>query len=340
MVDLKNIGFYTLYDERAKNSSDHSQMKRCEMIITEYCNFRCAYCRKLNPIVWEGSSVKQSPLYEIKAGIDYWCENYPVENIRFSGGEPTLHKDIKNIIKYCKQKGIKRIAVSSNGSNKLFLYKELIDLGCNDLSISLDGCCAEDVNFMAGGIKGAFDVIVENIKELSKLTYVTVGIVLTPDNIQKTIDTISFADELGVSDIRVIPSAQYNKPIEALGLVKNDILDRHPILKYRVNSFKRGEHVRGLRPTDSPMCGLVLDDSIIVGKYHFPCVIAFREHCDPIGKIGPNMRAERKQWMLNHNCLKDPICNTMCLDVCREYNNKFKNYHPELWSEYANQQRT
>ena len=45
--NLKNIGFYTLSDERAANVSDTSQMKRCEMIITEYCNFKCPYCRGL-----------------------------------------------------------------------------------------------------------------------------------------------------------------------------------------------------------------------------------------------------------------------------------------------------
>lgn len=331
MEDIKNIGFYTLSDERVKNTSTTSQMKRCEMIITEYCNFRCAYCRQLNPITFGDRKIKQMSLEEIKTAIDYWCEGQPVENIRFSGGEPTLHKDIKSIVTYAKSKGINRVAISTNGSNKLDLYKELIDLGVNDYSISLDGCCAEDVNFMAGGIKGAFDVVTSSIRELSKLTYVTVGIVLTPDNIQKTIDIINFADGLGVTDIRVIPAAQYNKPIEALGQVSKDILDRHPILKYRVNSFKNGNHVRGLCHTDSPTCGLVLDDSVIAGGYHFPCVIAYREHAAPIGKVGPNMRQERKDWMLNHNSLADPICSVMDLDVCREFNNKFREYHPEFF---------
>lgn len=38
-MDLKQIGFYSLSDERAAHSCETSQMKRCEMIITEYCNF-------------------------------------------------------------------------------------------------------------------------------------------------------------------------------------------------------------------------------------------------------------------------------------------------------------
>lgn len=327
MEDLKEIGFYTLSNDRVYNTSSSSQMKRCEMIITEYCNFRCSYCRKLNPIIYGYRKIKQLSFSEIIKNINFWCEGQSLENIRFSGGEPTLHSHIKDIISYSKTCGIKRIAISTNGSNKIALYRELIRLGVNDISISLDACCASDGDHMAGGIKGAWDIVVKNIIELSKLTYVTVGIVLTPDNIQNTIDIIYFADSLGVSDIRVIPSAQYNRKLEDLGRVSLSVLERHPILKYRVDNFKNGEHVRGLSDTDSNHCALVLDDSIIAGDYHFPCVIYMREHGDPIGKVGPNMRAERKSWMINHDTYCDNICKSNCLDICKNYNNKYREYH-------------
>jgi molybdenum cofactor biosynthesis enzyme MoaA len=332
MEELKNIGFYTMSNDRVRNASDSSQMKRCEMIITEYCNFRCPYCRKFDSSVWNNSNIKQMSFDAIKRGIDFWCTGQPVENIRFSGGEPTLHKHIREIVSYASNNGIKRIAISTNGSNKFSLYKELINLGVNDFSISLDGCCAEDVEFMSGGIKGSFEIICDNIERLSKLTYVTVGIVLTQHNIQHTVDIINFADTLGVSDIRVIPSAQYNKPAEGLAIIKDDVLNRHPILKYRTQAFKNGSHVRGLTEHHSPICGLVLDDSVIVGDKHYPCIIAFREHCNPIGLVGHNMRAERKEWMLNHNSLEDPICNKNCLDVCSQYNLLFRSFHPEFFS--------
>jgi molybdenum cofactor biosynthesis enzyme MoaA len=207
---LENIGFYTLSDERAANVSDVSQMKRCEMIITEYCNFKCPYCRGLKSEIYGDRKFKQLSLDEIKRNIDYWCEGEPLENIRFSGGEPTLHKDIVEIIAYAKSKGIKRIAISTNGSNKFSLYKKLIEAGANDFSISLDACCAEDGDKMSGGVKGSWGTVIENIRKISKETYVTVGVVLTPDNIDKTIDTIRFAHDLGVSDIRIISAASGN----------------------------------------------------------------------------------------------------------------------------------
>lgn len=325
MQDLKDIGFYTLSDERVLNTSEFSQMKRCELIITEYCNFKCPYCRGLRDDIYGSRRTKQLSLKEIKDCIAIWCEGpEPLENIRFSGGEPTLHQHIVEVIRFSKDMGIKRIAISTNGSNKLELYQRLVHEGCNDFSISLDACCAEDVDKMAGGVKGAFKIISDNIREISKIAYVTVGVVLTPENVQKTIDTIVFADSLGVSDIRIISAAQWNEPIEALGNVPSELLEKYPILKYRVNHFKEGVNVRGMKETDSKKCALLHDDSVVAGDYHFPCVIYMREGGDPIGKVSRTMRRDRHKWLESHDCYADDICRNNCLDVCIDYNNKYQ----------------
>lgn len=322
--ELKNIGFYTLSNERAANASETSQMKRCELIITEYCNFKCPYCRGLKAEIYGERQIKELALSEIKQNIDFWCENEPLENIRFSGGEPTLHKNIVEIVAYAKEKGISRIAISTNGSNKIELYQQLVDAGCNDFSISLDACCADDGDKMAGGINGSWDKVIKNIELISKMTYVTVGVVLTPENIDNTIETIRFAHKLGVADIRIISAAQWNEPIPRLNEVESEIIDAHPILKYRIKHFAEGRNVRGMVETDSKTCGLVLDDSVIAGDFHFPCVIYMREKGEPVGRVSKNMRAERAEWHKTHNCFEDDICRKNCLDVCIDYNNKFK----------------
>jgi molybdenum cofactor biosynthesis enzyme MoaA len=329
-MKLEEIGFYSLSDERAKNTNIDSQMKRTELIITEYCNFSCSYCRGLKDEIYGNRKSKQLSLDEIKKIIDYWCENQPLENIRFSGGEPTLHKDIIEIVRYVKNKGINRIAISTNGSNKLELYKKLIIAGVNDFSISLDACCAEDGDKLAGNVKGSWNIVVDNIRELSKLTYVTVGIVLFEDNIDKTIETIKFADELGVSDIRIISSAQFNKAIPKLNEISEEIKNKYPILRYRINNFANGLNVRGLDENDCKRCALVLDDSVIAGDFHYPCVIAMREGSEPIGKVGPNMRQERFEWFKNQDVTKNEICKKNCLDVCRDFNNIVRELNDNL----------
>ena len=129
-----------------------------------------------------------------------------------------------------------------------------------------------------------------------------------------------YADELGVSDIRVIPSAQYNKALEQLADLPEDVLDKYPILKYRIANIQNNVPTRGLKETDCQKCWLGLDDMAVAGGYHFPCIIHLREGGDPIGKVTSNIRQDRLNWIKQHNALKDPICSKNCLDVCRQYN--------------------
>lgn len=321
-MKLEDIGFYTLSDNRAENTSINSQMMRCEMIINEYCNFKCPYCKGLASQVFDGRKRKELTLDEIKRNIDLWCGNKPLKNIRFSGGEPTYHKNIVEAVRHAKGRGVERIAISTNGSNTKAMYKKLLVAGCNDFSISLDAADSITGDKMAGNIKGAWGRVVSNIEYLSKLTYVTVGVVLEPGNIAKFIDIVNFASNLGVADIRVIPSAQWNKPLAALSTISNDVLDKHPILKYRVGNFIAGKRIRGLTTVDARSCPLVLDDSVIAGNYHYPCVIYMREQGEPIGKAGVGMRQKRLEWFEKTDTHSDPICKANCLDVCVDFNKK------------------
>ncbi len=321
-MKLEQIGFYTLSDERANNTSDKSQMKRCEMIINEQCNFKCPYCKGLGEEVFQDRVKKQLSLEEMKRNIDIWCENEPLENIRFSGGEPTLHKNIVEIVTYAKSKGIDRIAISTNGFSNKKMYDKLIEAGCNDFSISLDAADAPTGDMMAGNIKGAWEKVIENIAYISSKTYVTTGVVLEPSNVTRFIDIVKFASSLGVSDIRVIPSAQWNQPLEELSDIPKELLEKHPILKYRVGNFLVGKKIRGLSEDSAKSCPLALDDSVIAGGNHYPCVIYMREQGRPIGEVCDNMRQVRRKWYETTNPHDDPICKKNCLDVCVDYNKK------------------
>jgi uncharacterized Fe-S cluster-containing radical SAM superfamily protein len=313
---LEDIGFYTLSDSRALQSSEHSPLWRCELILTDSCNFRCTYCRGLRNDI-----SGKMPFETALSTVRQWIKE-GLQNVRFSGGEPTLYARLNALISECKNAGVKRIAVSTNGSALQEKYLELIKSGANDFSVSLDACCSSVADRMSGGINGAWFKVVENIKCLSSQVYTTVGIVVNDENIDKCLDTILFSDTLGVSDIRVIPSAQFNKILFVLEGLSDFVLSKYPILKYRVSNIRNGRHVRGLRKSDCGRCRLVLDDMAIAGRYHFPCIIYMREQGDAIGKVSPNMREERKEWSENHDCFSDPICSKNCLDVCIDFNNK------------------
>lgn len=326
-MKLEDIGFYTLSDERAKTSCSSSPLMRNELIITALCNFTCSYCRGTDMNGEQG----HMPLDDVKRVVDVWAEN-DIRNIRFSGGEPTMHPDLKEIISYTKSvcKNIENIALSTNGSRSTRYYDELVVLGVNDFSISLDACCAEVGDSMAGGKTGVWHRIVKNIKHLSKKVYVTVGVVIDHENYEGMRDTILFAHSLGVADIRLISTAQWNDPAIFNGLdLPQNLLDAHPIMNYRLQNFRNNRNVRGMSKRDFPRCALALDDIIAKGDYHYKCVIHMREGGEPIGKIGPNIRKEREHFFRNHNTYLDPVCRGNCLDVCVDYNNRWAKFHKE-----------
>lgn len=315
-MKLEDIGFYTLSDYRAAHATHLTPLWRCELLVTQQCNFNCPYCRKL-----KGNELDYDMACDI---LNLWALD-SVKNIRFSGGEPTLWGPLIPTVKHAKLLGIERIALSTNGSAESGYYDKLIEAGVDDFSISLDACCASLGDIMAGK-KGQFGRVTKAIRYLSstRKQYVTVGVVLTEKNIQTVKEIIDFAHSLGVSDIRVIPAAQYGKQIPDVG-VKHKMA--YPILKYRIENMENGKSVRGLKLTDNHKCPLVLDDMAIWGGHHYPCIIYLRERGLPIGSVGPNMRQQRSNWYKQHDCYKDSICKNNCLDVCVCYNNKHKSYN-------------
>lgn len=323
MDKLENIGFYTLSDERAANASVKSSLWRCELLITSNCNFKCPYCRGT-------SSDANITFGEAKRVVDLWCDNN-LQNIRFSGGEPTCVDWLPELIEYTSNKGVKRIAISTNGSAPTEYYKDLFNRGCSDFSISLDACCSSFGDKMSG-VKGVWPLVVENIKELSKISYVTIGCVFDEKNIEQSVDTIKLAHSLGVKDIRILTAAQYNKSLEFIKKIPRGIIKLHPILEYRTNNFKKGLNVRGISERDNNRCHLVLDDMAVKGDSHYPCIIYLRENGKPIGKTNTtiyDIRKQRLKWSLEHNCFNDQICRDNCLDVCIDYNNKVRSLNTQ-----------
>ena len=323
-MKLEEIGFYTLSDKRAKESNKCTPLWRCELILTDRCNFKCPYCNGMRKDV-RGTLTKE----EAMNILSLWVKE-GLRNVRFSGGEPTLYPYLKELVSYCRDNKVEHIAISTNGSADLEYYRELAALGINDFSISLDSGCCSVGKKLTGGVEGAWEKVVDNIREVSKFSYVTVGMVFTEDNIHTAVEDIKFADSLGVADIRIISSSQYNQAIERLQELPKDILDRHPILKYRVQNYTNGRAIRGMTKENCNKCKLVLDDMAVAGKYHFPCIIYMRQHGAPVGKISKNMRVEREKWFKSHNTFEDPICRENCLDVCVDFNDCARSYDKNL----------
>jgi molybdenum cofactor biosynthesis enzyme MoaA len=254
-MKLDDIGFPTINDERARHADENTRMIRCDMVLTDLCTFKCPYCRGIREDCRGSVSMADA-----RRMIDLWTEN-GLEELRFTGGEPTVWPGLPELVRYAKERGVRSVGISTNGFSDLSLYNELIDAGVNEFSISLDACDPEEGDRMSGGIRGSWNKVTANIRALSERSYIVLGIVATADTAEKLSETIDFALSLGADDIKLISASQYNHLLTAAGSIRKEIREAHPLMNYRITNMEHGRNIRGLTEYDSHRCPLVLDDS-------------------------------------------------------------------------------
>ncbi len=126
--------------------------------ITRRCNLKCVHCYAHAKDL---SFKNELSTKEGKILLDDLSQ-FGVPVILFSGGEPTIRKDLPELAAYAVSKGM-RAVISTNGtliSQKM--ARILKDIGLSYVGISIDGM--EEINDRFRGVKGAFNAALEGIK--------------------------------------------------------------------------------------------------------------------------------------------------------------------------------
>lgn len=125
--------------------------------MTRRCNLKCVHCYAQAKDVEFKDELSTE---EGKALIDDLAAfGSPV--MLFSGGEPTMRKDLPELAAYAREKGM-RAVISTNGTliDKT-LAKKLKEVGLSYVGISFDG--VRETNDKFRGVKGAFDAALEGL---------------------------------------------------------------------------------------------------------------------------------------------------------------------------------
>jgi MoaA/NifB/PqqE/SkfB family radical SAM enzyme len=106
------------------------------------------------------------------------------QGIVFTGGEPTVRKELIGWVKYAKELGYRTIQIQTNG--RLFAYKsfceKMIKAGANEFSPALHGSTAKIHDYLTRA-SGSFDQTTKGIKNLKDLgQYVLTNTVITKPN--------------------------------------------------------------------------------------------------------------------------------------------------------------
>ncbi|MEM8723098.1 MAG: radical SAM protein [Cyanobacteria bacterium P01_G01_bin.39] len=101
-----------------------------QLIVTRRCNLSCGYCSEFD------NHSPPVPLELLKERIDA-IHRLRVVNTSLLGGEPLMHPDIVEIVRYCNRKN--QVSITTNGFLiKEKLVKQLNEAGLSNLQISID----------------------------------------------------------------------------------------------------------------------------------------------------------------------------------------------------------
>jgi len=108
--------------------------------------------------------------------------------VDFLGGEPTIRKDLVELISYAKKLGFRTISITTNGrmlSNAAYA-KQLYDAGLNSAVFSIHGHNAKLHDYLVN-VKGAFEQAtrgMQNVRGLSDEIYICTNTVIVKPNIK------------------------------------------------------------------------------------------------------------------------------------------------------------
>lgn len=133
------------------------------------CNERCRFCYYRESL--EKGTVRDLTLEEIKNRLRIG-RKYGKDEVDLSGGEPTIRRDIFNVISYAREIGYKKICIITNGimtSDKSFCEK-LIEAGLNDALFSLHSP-RPDVHDYLTKVNGSWNKLTKSMENMQELGF-------------------------------------------------------------------------------------------------------------------------------------------------------------------------
>ncbi|MDO8640105.1 MAG: radical SAM protein [Nitrosarchaeum sp.] len=133
MIDIrKNKNGYWWKAQEKFDALISGVVKLTELTIqvTDLCNMNCPKCNKIN---MTSDHMKVKDVVRILND----AAKLGLQHVHLTGGEPTMHPDLVEIIDLCRQLDM-RVDMSSNGKFSEWKYANLANAGLNSINISWD----------------------------------------------------------------------------------------------------------------------------------------------------------------------------------------------------------
>ncbi len=136
--------------------------KKVEIVLDSACNNNCLFCSAASIHGFkEFKRVERELAKTAKYGVGEIC---------FTGGEPTLRKDLAKFVRKAAGCGVKNVSIATNG--RMFADKEfaesIVRSGLNSAAVSVHSAKPEVHDFLVS-VKGAFGETMNGIENLRSL---------------------------------------------------------------------------------------------------------------------------------------------------------------------------
>ena len=164
--------------------------------VTNRCNLRCPVC-----FATAGTTgyVYEPTKEEIREMLINLHENKPVPAtaLQFSGGEPTIRKDLPELIRMAKEIGFKHVEVNTNGlrmASDLDFCRTLEEAGVSTIYLQFDGVTPDVYKFTRGvDLVKVKEKVIENCRKAGIDSIVLVCTLIKGVNDHQVGDIIRFA---------------------------------------------------------------------------------------------------------------------------------------------------
>ncbi len=186
-------------DDEALIDSFGRHARKLRISVTDRCNFRCDFCMPEHPTWMDRSELLT---FEEITRVASVTASLGVENIRLSGGEPLMRKDIDGLVKMLvKVRGINAVSMTTNAALLKQNAKLLKESGLHCVTVSLHSLRPERYHQITG-TKDMFWRVMQGLEEARAVGFdrVKVNCVVTRGcNEDEILDFAKLAHDGGVS---------------------------------------------------------------------------------------------------------------------------------------------
>lgn len=140
-------------------------IRNVRISVTDKCNFRCVYCMPAEGLQW----LKKDQIlsFEEIERLTRLLVGMGVEQVRLTGGEPTVRKDLPVLVQKLGQiEGLKSLSLTTNGYLLKNLAQPLAEAGLTRINVSIDSLVRD--RFFQLTRRDSLQQVMEGLEELEK----------------------------------------------------------------------------------------------------------------------------------------------------------------------------